>query len=241
VKYESIIIETDTGSRNRLKQAALAVPEFGKVEFQSSPAEAIYRLNNGPERCDLVFISYRFDQASIMSFIREAKNAKQGQDAAFIMILESDDNDASKVATNMLVGADGLLFEPFSVDQLVDITRLASKVKKERVETREKAALQFMVNDTITQVDTLASLKKMGYDVGTTLRKFRELCSVLQTLEPTSREAYYQIAIEAFQAAPIPKPLVGRVQYGGVSSRIKKKMENKVIERIAGANSSKQP
>lgn len=103
MKYESIIIETDTGSRNRLKQAALAVPEFGKVEFQSSPAEAIYRLNNGPERCDLVFISYRFDQASIMSFIREAKNAKQGQDAAFIMILESDDNDASKVATNMLV------------------------------------------------------------------------------------------------------------------------------------------
>ena len=97
-----MVIETDTGSRNRLKQAAMSVPEFGKVEFQSSPNDAMGRLNNGPERCDLIFISYRFEQTEIINFIREAKNAKHGQDAAFIMILESDDKDSSKGATNRL-------------------------------------------------------------------------------------------------------------------------------------------
>lgn len=227
-KVDSLVIESDMPARNRLKQAAISIPEFGKMEFQSNTAEGLQRLTSGGMNYDVVFVSYRIASEEVVSFIKQGKEAKHAQDAAFILILENADQNSSVVASNMLVGADGLLFEPFSVDQLVEITRLAAKVKRERADAREKAALKVLVQDISTQIDLLSQLKKHGYDVGTTQKKLREVCAVLKTLDPNALNYYFETVVEHLENAPLPRPLAGKLAYGGVSSRVKKKMEARI-------------
>lgn len=228
-KIDSLVVESNMQARNRLKQAAISIPEFGKMEFQSTTSEAIHRLTTGGTSLDIVFVTYRIEHAELLGFIKQAKEAKLAQDAAFILILENEDQNSSTVASNMLVGADGLLFEPFSVDQLVEITRLAAKVKRERADARERAALRVLVQDISAQIDTLSQLKKHGYDVGTTQKKLREVCSVLKTLDSSATQIYFDTAVELFESAPLPRPLAGKLAYGGVSSRVRKKMEQRVV------------
>lgn len=233
MKYESLVIDTDVNARNRLKQAMMSVFQFGSTAFVASLKEALDSLTN-QRKADVVFISFRFPKEQITQFIKDAKQTKGGQDSAFVMILENTKQDSTSIAQNVLVGGDGMLFEPFSVDSLVEITNVAARVRTERAESRERAAFSFLLNDVMQQLDILASLKSRGFDVGSTHKKLRDMCAVLTTLEPRSLEIYLDLAVEAFEKAPLPKPLPKSRTYSGASSRIKKILEKKIINDLTG-------
>src|SRR5690606_25750258 len=140
--------------------------------------------------------------------------------------LKTKDQESTTVTQNVLIGADGMLFEPYSVDQLVEITELAARVKRERSQERERAALKFLLNDIMHQIDLIAYLKSNGYDVGRGQRKFKQMCAVLDSLEESSREVYFDLAVQMFADAPFPRHIYQK-SYAGASSRVKKKMETK--------------
>jgi DNA-binding NarL/FixJ family response regulator len=229
--FDAIITDPDLDTRMRLKQASASVHQFGKVFQASSLRDAQSRLASG-ETIDVCFLSYRFDQMEVTQFIKDAKGTKGGQDTAYILVLKSKDQQSSTVATNVIAGFDGFLFEPYSVDQLVELTALAARVRKERAGEREAAALRFLLNDIMNQVDQIAYLKAAGFDMGPSMKKFKEMCSVLQTLEPESKIIYYNLAIDLFEQAPLPKKIFQRKIYGGASSRVKKRQEKAILEQI---------
>lgn len=231
MKYDSLVIDTDVSARNRLKQAMMSLIQFGSTAFVGTLKEAVDNLANN-RKSDVVFISFRFPKEQITQFIKDAKLTKGGQDSAFVMILENAKQDSSSVAQNVLVGADGMLFEPFSVDSLVEITNVAARVRAERSDARERAALSFLLHDITQQLDVLASLKSRGFDVGSTHKKLRDMCAVLTTLEPRSVQIYLELAIEAFENAPLPKELPKGRNYSGASTRIKKLLEKKIISEM---------
>lgn len=233
-KFDAVIIDPELDTRMRLKQATSSVHQFGKVHQQQSLREAMGRLS-GDERCDVIFISYRFEQPEIVEFIKQAKGTKSGQDAAYVMLMRSKDQDATKVATNVMIGADGFLFEPYSVDYLVEITNLAAKVRKERADTRERGALTFLVNDIINQLDLVSSMKAQGFEVVTSMKKLKEMCTVFSTLSPESFQVYTDVAIKQFGDAPVPKKIAQK-KYGGASSRVKKKLEQKIAAEMTATS-----
>lgn len=235
-KYDAFIVDPDLDTRMRLKQATSSVHNFGKVHQLQGLREANQKLGTD-DRCDVIFLSYRFDQAELSEFIKQAKATKNGQDAAYILVMKSKDGDSSKVAANVMVGADGFLFEPYSVDYLMEITNLAARVRLERSDAREKAALNFIVHDIINQLDVVATMKAQGFEVVTALKKLKELCTVFKTLTPDSTKYYYDIAIKLFGDAPVPKKIETK-KYGGASSRVKKRMEQKATEQIVAANTT---
>ena len=235
VKYTAIIADSDLDARMRLKQATAAVTNFGKVHQTNSPRETIQRLATG-ERIDVIFLSYRFETAEISAFIKEAKGMPAGQDAAYILLQKNEDQSASAVASNVMIGADGLLYEPYSVDYLMEITELAARVRKERSDARERGAMQFLVNDIIAQIDLVSTLKAAGYEVGASLKKLKEMCAVFSTLSPTSLEVYYKVAVEQFEKAPVPKALEKKKLYGGASSRVKKRTEAKLQAAVTASS-----
>ena len=236
MKYESLVIDTDVNARNRLKQAMMSVFQFGSTAFVATLKEALDNLANH-RKADVVFISFRYPKEQITQFIKEAKLSKGGQDSAFVMILENTKQDSSSVAQNVLVGGDGMLFEPFSVDSLVEITNVAARVRAERAESRERAALSFLLHDITQQLDVLASLKSRGFDVGGTHKKLRDLCAVISTLEPNSLKIYLELAVEVFENAPLPRELPKSRTYSGASSRIKKRLEQKIINDLTSDSS----
>ena len=216
----------------RLKQAMSSVTSF-KASLQFGKLrEAHQKLESSSTPTDVIFISYRFEESETNEFIAQAKKLPASQDAAFIIIKRSQDKQSTSIASSVLGGADGLLFEPFSVDQLVDITSIAARVKKERSGAREEAALRFLLADVLNQVDQLAYLKACEYETGPTMKKLREMCGVFHALPTESKPTYYKLAVDIFEASPLPKLIFQRKKYGGVSSRVSKRMEKKTLAEL---------
>ena len=230
VRYKALIVDSDLDTRMRLKAATTSVVQFGKVQLISTLGEATKRVESG-ETTDVIFVSHGFEQDDVIDFIKTAKETKAAQDAAYILVLRTSEQDSTTVAQNVMIGADGLLFEPYSVDQLVEITELAARVKAERSQGREEAAIRFLLTDIMRQVDLIAYLKSCGYDVGRGIKRFKQMCKVLDALEADAREIYYRVAIEMFSEAPFPKKIYEK-SYAGASKRVRERMEKKLLEEL---------
>lgn len=236
-QFTALIADPDSGNRVRLKQACGAVPTFGKVLHAPSLVDALRAVNDGLVK-DVVFVSKAFGQEAIASFIKDSKALPKGQDAAYILML-SENDASSSVAQSVIGGADGLLFAPYSVDQLVEITSLAARVRKDRGQAREAAAFRFLLADMMKQIDVVAYAKSCGYEPGATYGAFKQACSVLKALSPQSLEIYHRVAVDAFEAAPLPTNLTERKRYGGASSRVKKKMSERLAAELGATDGTK--
>ncbi|MBX7137816.1 MAG: hypothetical protein K1X83_07510 [Oligoflexia bacterium] len=228
-RYDAFIIDSDIDTRMRLRQATSSVQQFGKVTALNEPRDATMKLQSGAEHCDVIFLSCRFDDKEIAEFVRAAKETKFGQDAAYILVLNTNNQDSSTVANSVMLGLDGFLFEPYSVDQLVEITVLSAKVKKERSVARERIALTLMMTDMMNQLDLVAYLKSTGILPETSWKKLTEFAAPLRNLGPESFALYCDIAVAMFSNAPAPKRSFKTENYKGASSRVKRKMEQKLI------------
>lgn len=228
-KYSVWVVDNDMQARMRLKTATSSVATFGQVKLLNTMDEAVKALENS-NHVDIVFVARRFGQDVITQFVRKCKETQGGRDSAYVLVLKTDDQDSNTVAQNVLIGADGFLLEPYSVDNLVEIAQLAARVKRERSLEREQTALKFLVDDVIKQIDRVAFIKSCGFDVGRNLKKLKEMCQVFNDLQSESQEVYFEIAIEQFINAPLPP--VPDKNYKGVSERVRKRMEAKLIEEM---------
>jgi CheY-like chemotaxis protein len=234
-KYDALIVDPDMQKRALLKQVCGSVVNFGKVVPINSCFDALENVR-GDGRHDVIFISHNIPQEQIPRFIKEAKTTPGGQDAAYILVLPTKEQGSGDVAQAMMIGGDGVLFEPYSVDILVEITLLAARVRRERRAARDEATFKFLLNDLIQQIDVLAYSKSCGYETGPAMKLFRQACSVLPTIDPESIEIWYRTAVDMFEAAPIPAALLQRKKYGGASNRVRQRMAEKItaeVEKLA--------
>ena len=222
-KFDAYVVDPDLASRAKLKSAAMAVNEFGRISLVNSLRDAAAKLESG-DRCDVCFISYAFSQADVTKFITESKNTHVGRDTAFVVLLKGRDQNNETVATNVLVGADGFLFEPYSVESLVGITKLARKIKGDRAEGRERVALTLLVQDLMKQLDLVVCMKTSGVSPTTSMKKLHELSDTIRALSDDKRAIYFEIVEKLFsEAQPSRKPT--RAKYAGASERLRKKFE----------------
>ena len=239
IKINALLINPDLEARMRLKQATTVVPSFGSVWQISTLNEANSRLN-GSDRCDVAFIAYnRFAKDEVVSFIANSKKTKQGQDTTYILILGTAEQGSSIVAQNVMIGADGFLLEPYSVEALQDLVQLSVRVKKERSVARESAALRFLISDIMNQLDLVAYTMASGVKVSRSMKRLSELCTVLGTLQAQSLELYNKLVVEMFENAPLPKKAPPAKQYTGASTRVKKKLEEKMLNELEHEFTSK--
>lgn len=230
-KYDALLIDPEIGSRMRLKQATTAVTNFGKVIQLNGLREADEKLRSN-ERYDVIFISFKCDLNEAAAFVKAAKSIPQAQDAAFILVLGAKGQDSSTVASSVMQGFDGCLFEPYSVDTLLEITEIAARVHKERSQAREEAALRLIISDLMNQIDLVAYLKQTTNESGRAMKKLRDTAAVVKTLSPESFQVYQRLAVDMLEAAPLPKRVFQRKAYSGASSRVKKKMEDKLLAEL---------
>lgn len=220
----------------KLKQATTQVVDFGQVLPLGTFADANTHMN-GERPWDIVFVSTRFENDAISQFITNAKNTKCGQDTAYVMVMKALPQGNTSVAQNMMLGGDSVLCEPYSVDSMVEITRLAARVKKERSDSREKIAINLLIADIVNQVDVIACLKASGCEPGTSIKKLREMNAMIKALSEDKLGYYQATLIEKLLEAKVPpKALLGAKRYGGVSSRVKKKMESKILSELTKAD-----
>lgn len=231
-KFNCLIVDPDMPGRMRLKQATTPISEFGLVTPVGSINEANAFLG-GEKITDVVFLSARLPQDQLAPFIQLAKQTKGGMDAAYVIVTKNSGDGARSIAEIMMIGGDGMLCEPYSVDSLLEITLLSAKVRGERAGEREKVAIGIMVRDMISQLDLVCCLKANNCELGLSIRKLKDVAAMVHALAPESQAVYLEVMQQCFLDAPLPPKALGLKKYGGVSNRIKKKMEQKLADEIA--------
>jgi len=231
-KYDTLAVDPEVSNRIRIKQATGAVTTFGKFWQAADPDEAVRKLS-GSDHVDVVFISNRFPSADVTTFIKAAKQTPCGQDAAYVLICRNQEELSATFAQSVLLGVDGFLAEPYSVDALDEITKLAAKVKRERSDAREEAAIKFLMSQIADQISIVAQLKGHGLAPGRETKKLTEMCEIFKSLDDSARQRYHRIACDVFENAPVPKAPKVKA-YGGTSSRVKKRMEAKILAELGG-------
>lgn len=225
-KFDAIIIDHDLDSRGKLKQAAHNVVSFGKVYPFSTLADVLARLQVG-EKCDVIFLSYKLGQEEIAEFIKAAKDTHSGRDCAYILVMTARSQESNIVAQNFLGGANGFLFEPYSVDSLREIAELAATVKLENQKERERAALQILVNDMVREVANMALRYSVGQDIRPELKRAKRIAAAVKELQPEALDEYYEMLIESFIKAPPP----ATPSYFGASRRVKQRLAQRAREQ----------
>lgn len=227
-RLSGLVIESTLASKMRLKEALGSLPRFSSVTPLSSLKEAGEIVRSGEQNHDLLFISQAFPNEEVAAFIKTAKELPGTQDAAFVLLLKS--SKEADMAGAMLIGFDGMLAEPYSVDSLNAICELALKVKVERGIAREQAVLTFMISEVCKQLDNVAVLKACGYESSRGMDKLKQACLNFKHLSAEAAKSYENVAEKVFGSAPPAK--LPEKRYTGVSKRIKSKQVSKIIEGV---------
>lgn len=231
MKYTALAIDPEIDSRMRLKQATLTLPRFGNTLLFSSLQEASRQLDHFAA-IDIVFISDRVEETESRAFVEQGKQSIGGQDSAYVLVIDSNKNDSTTIAAQVMAGFDGFLVEPFSLEDLDNTTVLATKVKKDRGKSREIKAMELIVSDMIAQLDKIAYLRTFQFEPSKSMKRLREQCSVLGMMNAEAQEIYFEIALRMFEEAPLNTYDKNLRHYQGVSSRIRKIMEEKIIAEL---------
>lgn len=210
-----------------LKQAASMMRDVDRVFQASSYRAALTRIDRVGGSFDLILTASELDPVEGEEFIAKALEAKASCDAAFIVILEKNDQTVGNVAQNLLSGANGILMSPFSVDDLLEVFELARVVKKQRSGDRHRRALRLVIEGIIKRLDIIWYNWANDIPMGFALRDLREAASVLPGLTQEELEIFFELAIELYGDLPAP-PVIEKkpCAYQGASARVKKKMES---------------
>lgn len=228
-----LIVDSNEERRIRLKGATQLVTEFSKVAVAPTLRDANEYIATAQAPWDVVFLSNEMNEDAISRFIQSSKKLPAGGNAAYVLILNTEKRGSSDVFTHMRSGIDGLLYEPYSVEQLTDIIELSAKVKERTPEERESVATRIILQDVIRHLDRMAFLKKLGYDIDKGLKRFATLCHSLTELSPDEMKTYHETAINMFEEAPSPQTLEDSL-YKGPSQRVREQQERKLLQKMEG-------
>ncbi len=238
-KLSLLTIDSDTPRRLKIKAVTSTLHSFGAFNQAISLEEALSKLQT-MDSADTIFIAEKFAQEDVMRFIKSAKELKSSLDAAFILVVSPRENLSQEIARFLVGGVDGVLCEPYSVDQFNEIVNIATRVRKERSAAREAGAIRFLLSQISEQISILAQLKAHGVSSLRENRKLVEMCQVFKSIDEAKRLQYHAIAMDIFEKAVIPKPVKVGPAYAGTSSRVRKKMEEKVLKKLSSDSPQNQ-
>jgi len=132
-------------------------------------------------------------------------------------------------------GADAILLEPYSVESLHTISRLAEKMKKERSRVRLQVPLRLLVREIAAQLSQLARLEKSGATASLSRGVLQEMCSVLGELDPETRSLYFEVILDVFPELPAIHCSMHVPTYRGVSQRVRSNYSARAIMAVKEA------
>lgn len=203
-RFEALIVDPDPESRMRLRQATSVCGEFSSVQLESSLLEALKMMRDRMS-CNIIFISQTFESTESREFVKMARETPHGQYAAYIMVLNSSQQNRSGVAGNVTGGVDGFLFQPYSVEALRETTAIAVEVRAKATAARKAASRKLLSDAIVPQVDKLFGQELIGSPNPKQKYELKEVVRSLHGAYENEGEFFDALA-ELFVAVPPPKP-----------------------------------
>ena len=239
--YDVMIIDSNVDRRMRLKNATVSAESyFGDVQLCADFSIATDRLRKLRDRM-VVFVSEDFPKSSLTAFVEIAKNTCAGRDSAYILNINPKQSNDATILCAGLVGVDGVLLEPFSVDSLITTTEEAAKLYYQRRTEREKRLVGMLVSKILKSIDSISTAKAIGNEPGAALCQYRDLGSTIKHLSPAMREYFFEQLIEQSLLAVVPPELTlylarQRKYQEGIVERVKEKKKNLTSQVTSAAS-----
>lgn len=231
MEFHCLIVDSDQEARKRLLQAMKQIDGFSSDLMVDSTQDAVQKIELG-KPFDVFFISESFPEEDLKSFIEKAKSLEKSQDAAFILVQRTTDDEIEARENAILLGGDGVLCAPFSVDKLQKVTELAAEVRKNRWAVREQIRMKKAMPEIMAKLDLAATVKSEGFKGEVTGDAFRKACGELSGDELESIAIFLGVALDEFEHAEVPEGLDKVDQYKGISHRVRDRIEKKVVKKL---------
>lgn len=229
----AMVVDSSSVARHRLKQVCHSLEEFDQVDQSNDLRAAVNRLNSKIGSLDIIFISSKFESEEIKAFISDAKQIEVTQDCAFVILMGVNEKGSDAEARAFLLGGDGVLFEPFSTDQLREMSALAMRVRGTRNKERLAAHLKIVVNDIFGMLGDIGFLRESEFSFSPVLRKMKKVSSVIEGLENDQTKIYYDVLINRSESGPEkPHSYPKHFRYGGKSKRARKRMQRRTLRAL---------
>jgi len=200
-ELSGLVIEADSEKRSRLSQAARANNCFKKISAVAQPRDFEARVGEG-HVFDLVFIGCSVRPENIDEVIRVSK--EHSEDCACILLANGHEQDAISLASTMISGIDGFLYEPFSVEGLVQVAEVARELKRVNQERRIKATVELLVVDLLNSLDDVFIGRVAGRPTPNSSGMLVKLSETLQQLGPEALPVYFEELIEKSADRMVP-------------------------------------
>ena len=161
-RYNALVVDPEVEERMRLKQAAVSVYHFNDVYLLPDLRSALERLQS-QARYDVVFVSQNFSEVEITDFIKRGISCRW-ETTRRMFGLSRSGNESAKVAAGVMLGADGVLMEPYSVTPWSDNATGGSVKRGEHAGPRT-CSHNVLIKDIIKQIDRLAAIRACNFDV----------------------------------------------------------------------------
>jgi hypothetical protein len=229
----AMAVDSNSIARHRLKQVCHSLDEFDQVDQASDLRAAQERLSAKHSRVDIVFISSKFPSAEVKEFTDWAKGLGVTQDAAFVILMEINQKGTSSDTKLFTLGGDGVLFEPFSTDQLREISALSMKVRKERTQQRLAVHLRSVVNDIFGMLGDISFLRESNFSFKPVISEMQKISTAMEGLESDETQIYFDALLERTEkGASERKVRPAHFRYKGKSKRARKRMQRKTLRAL---------
>lgn len=230
----AIIVDPETDSRARFKQALTEFSRFSSIESIDT-LEATLRCLALRSGIAAIFLSQRFAPTQLFEFLEQARATPSGRECFYLLVMHSQTESKGTLGSKFMAGFNGFVVEPYSSEQIIEVLDLAEKLKNEARVSKNRVGLTLLATDVIEQIDLIALLKASGFDTNKSRERLREMCLPLQNLEEESRQLFQHILFTLIDQvkAPVRKNL--GEDYRGLSDRVRRRMENRILSEVEEA------
>lgn len=220
MKFRALVIEPVGNIRAFSVQAIRALHEFREVASSASISSALEYCGRH-EKVDLCFLSPRLGHDECKTFITKARRMLADHKCAFISVINAMDLSEHAVGSELSKGTDGILCEPYSVDDLRRCLKVAAQMKMSGVKDRAKAGISFVLMSLIQRVQAAEDKEKALDENDKKWVQMMHICSDLKALTIMAEENFDAIIKEIFAEIEEKSPVIQNT----VSRRLQEKFQ----------------
>lgn len=233
MQLSALIVDFNPMSRSFLWQVTVEGVYFRRVKAYSHTQDALEHLRSGV-KYDVLLITSQIPQEETKSFIQKAKESEGGKEAAYIVVVKMPDQTTENVASGMLGGTDGFLFEPFSVESLKQVATIAERVRKKFEDERQRAAYRLIATDVMRSLDEFAVATITNENIPGARKQMQQSVRSIKKMTSEQYGMYVDIMSSVFETARPRAPL----GYKGASQRVRDKARKISAKRTVDEESA---
>lgn len=235
--FNALIISSNTGRRGRLKLAVhhdqfFGRPAFKKVHTAVSLQEGIKTLNS-EQNYEIVLVTDCFSPEAIEEFLTHLSEMQE-QKVGVVLVRKGSNEDGLSLAESLMSGVDGFLYEPFSVDMLREISKIAERVRKENSDKKISAATGLVIDSMSAAIDKKAAELAAGKPRRPYSKRLQLAAKLFRGLSESGLLSFYKTLFSVTEnSKPFEKEAAEAEGYQGASELVKKKYAQKEEEKEA--------